>query len=251
LRIWRPRAIDAESRLEAIPEIPAFLGEILQNTRLQGAEKSARHWASSAITISFVLQATCVKAYRFAKHFFALPSITLIYRRVGCPIKFHGKNILANDNISQALKLWRSQWDIASGEIVHAVLPCDAAVFSPEMLPNDPDSKSVNKVDRFMVLPVNPRLRSFVVYILPSPGGSLRETGQQYHQIIADILSGSNVQIISFASDGDRTHCAYQTNPLRIYEEFFLARCDIITCCDLIFDPKDAPHRPVCWIADD
>jgi hypothetical protein len=242
--MWCRPAIDAESRLEATPEIPYFIGEIIRNTRLQGSEKSARHWLSSTISISFVLHAACAKAYRFAKHLFALPSITLIYKRTGCEIKFHGENILAIDKISQAAELWRSQWDIASGKIVHAVLTDDAAVISPGTLPNYPYSKPLNNAHLFMLLPANPRLRSFVVQILPYPGSRLGERGQQSDQKIADILRESNVQIISFSSDSDWAHCVSQINPLRIDKELPLARCDIITCCAAIFDPEDAPHRP-------
>jgi hypothetical protein len=185
----------------------------------------------------------CTKAHRFAERLFALPSITLIYKRIGCVIKFHGENIPAIDKISQAAELWRSQWDIVSAEFVHKMLAGDVPVFSPEMLPNYPYSKPSNNGHLFLVLPVNTRLRSFVVHILPYPGTSVGQTTQQYYQKTANILRESNVQIISFANDGNRAHCADQINLLRIYEGLLLARCDIIACSVVIFDPEGAPHQ--------
>jgi hypothetical protein len=111
--------------------------------------------------------------------------------------------IHAMENIPQAVERWRYQWDIALNEIVHAVLAGDAVVFNPEMLPQFPYPKPSNKMHLFMALTLNPRLRSFVVHLVPHPAGSLGQKGRNYSQDIAELLKQSNVHIISFSSNGD------------------------------------------------
>jgi hypothetical protein len=53
---------------------------------------------------SFVLYATCAKAYRFIKRLFALPSIALIYKRMSAIIKFNEDNLLSMENIPRAVQ---------------------------------------------------------------------------------------------------------------------------------------------------
>jgi hypothetical protein len=249
LEVWRRRASAAESKPPEIHNLPDFLAEICQNTTLQGAEKHARHWSDSALSIAFVFYATSAKAYRFAKAFFALPSISLIYQRMGATIHFHEENILQLEMIPRAVARWRAQWEIDPNLIVHAILAGDAAVFTPEVVANYPYHRPSNNVHLFMVLPLNPTFRSFVVHILPHPTGSLGQAGQDCYQKIAASLSESGVQIISFASDGDRGHCPYQMALLAHYEALLWGGDDIVTCCATVFE-RDAPRIPIWWIAD-
>jgi hypothetical protein len=58
------------------------------------------------------------------------------------------------------------------------------------------------------------------------------------------------MHIISFSNDGNREHCPYQASLLSRYEELFLSRRDIVTCCVVAFDRNDAPDPLFWWIAD-
>jgi hypothetical protein len=221
--------------------MPHFLAEICRNTELQVELKKTRQWPSSAISLSFVLHATCAKAYRFVKRSFALPSIALMYKRMSAIIKFNENNLLAIKNIPRAVERWGYQWDIGPNEIVHAVLTGDAAVFNPEMFPQFPSPKPSDNMHLFMVLPLNPRLRSFVVHPVSHLAVSLRQKGGNYSQDITELLKQSTVHIVSFSNDGDRGHYPYQTSMLSRSEELFFSRCDIVTCCVVAFDRDDAP----------
>jgi hypothetical protein len=219
LPIWRHRALDPESQLPAAHHIPRFLAQICRNTELQGELEKTRQRSSSVTSLSFVLRATCAKAYQFVKWSFALPSITLISKRMSAIIKFNKDNLLAMENIHRAVERWRQRWDIAPNEIVHAVLAGDAAVFNPEMHLRFPYPKPSNTMHLLMVFPLNPRPQSFVVHLVPNSAGSLGQKGRNYPQDIVELLKQSNVHIISFSSDGDQGHCPYQASlPFR-YEE--------------------------------
>jgi hypothetical protein len=191
LEVWRGRASAAESKPPEIHNLPDFLAEICQNATLQRAEQHARHSSDSALSIAFVFYATSAKAYRFAKAFFALPSISLIYQRMGATIHFHEENILQLEMIPRAVARWRAQWEIDPNLIVHAILAGDAAVFMPEVVANYAYHRPSNNVHLFMVLPLNPTFQGFVVHILPHPTGSLGQAGQDCHQKIAASLSES------------------------------------------------------------
>jgi hypothetical protein len=88
-------------------------------------------------------------------------------------IKFNENRLLAMENIPRAVERWRHKWDIALNEIFHAVLAGDAAVFNQEMLSQFPYLKPSDNMHLFMVLAVNPKLRSFVVHLVPHPAWSL------------------------------------------------------------------------------
>jgi hypothetical protein len=196
-----------------------------------------------------VLHATGAKAYRFVKRLFALPSIELIYKSMSAITKFNEDILLAMENIPRAMERWPYQWDIAPNEIVHVVLAGDAAVFNPEMLPQFPYPKPSNNIHLFLVLPLKPRLRSFVVHLALHPAGSLGQKGRNYSQDVVELLKQSNVDIISFSSDGDRGHCPYQASLLSRYEELLLSRCDIAACYVVAFDRDNTPDPPIWWIA--
>jgi hypothetical protein len=69
----------------------------------------------------------------------------------------------------------------------------------------------------FMVLPISPRLRSFILNVPLHPWGSLGAQGPEFYPGIVDILLASKVQIISITTDGDRGYCPYQTNLIGEY----------------------------------
>jgi hypothetical protein len=89
----------------------------------------------------------------------------------------------------------------------------------------------------FMVS-LNPRLRSFVVCLVPHPAGSLGEKSWNYFQEIAELLKQSNMHIIVFSSDSD----PYTKNCFLV--DAMLLRVVVAFDCD------DAPGPPIWWIAD-
>jgi hypothetical protein len=248
--MWRTRALEAEAKAIDTDSLPEFLGAICRDTVLTGDQKKHRSWSASAMSLSFVLHTTSAKAYRFLKSNFALPSVSVISERIGPILHSRERNLLSLDAVGGAVQSWRFQWGVSPDDIVPAILAGDAASFVPQKLREYEYRDSSAHVHAFMVLPINPVLRSFVVHVLPHPNGSLSDRGEELYRSIVDILLELRVQIISIATDGDRGFCPYQASLFPKYEDLILGGWDIVACCAAAFEHETDKTPQIWWIAD-
>jgi hypothetical protein len=160
------------------------------------------------------------------------------------------RSILTTYDIGGALQNWRIQWDVSVDEVFFAVLAGDAAVFNTQLLSQYRYPQPCTNVHAFMVLPINSRMRSFLVHILPHPSGSLGESGAGLYRKIVDILSVSKLQIISIATDGDRGYCPYQSQLIEKYRDRLLGKQNIVSCCAAAFQHETDEIARIWWIAD-
>jgi hypothetical protein len=225
--------------------LPGFLREICRNTTIANDQKKTREWSASATSLAFVLDATSAKAYRFLKSLFALPAISVISEQMGPKIDSCERSILTTDDIGGAVQNWRIQWGVSVDEVVFAVLAGHGAAFNPQLLSQYRYPQSCTNVHAFMVSPINPRMRSFLVHILPHPSGSLGQSGAGLSRKIADILSVSKVHIILTATDGDRGYCPYQSQLIETYRDLFLGKQDIVSRSAAAFQHEKIGRAPV------
>jgi hypothetical protein len=129
------------------------------------------------------------------------------------------------------------------------VLVFNAAVFKPGDVPG---FEKYNNAFAFMVQLVHPNLKSFVVHVRPHPQGSLGKEGECYSLYLAQILQRAHVQILTFATDGDRGHPAYQqalfSNYREVLEDGLQSICD--HCFQAQADPIGGAARTIWWVAD-
>jgi hypothetical protein len=119
------------------------------------------------------------------------------------------KNSLTNhDGIRFLCQKWKEKDNIHRDLIVHAVLAFDAAVVKETII----DENDCTNCIAFQILPIDPNISPLVVQLLPRPSGPLGKNcpNNECKQIIG-ILSDCNVNVISVATDGDRSYLGYQT----------------------------------------
>jgi hypothetical protein len=149
---------------------------------------------------------------------------------------------------------WREQYKIGPDVIVDAILACDAATFKPVKI----GALICSNCFAFLVLPLSPFLKSFVVHLLPWESGSMGESAVPYCTRIAGELKKCNIVIIAGASDGDRAYVPHQTmlfeHFLRIPEKRkFLGQLTALDALCDIFDlycNSNLPEKPMLWVAD-
>jgi regulator of replication initiation timing len=230
----------------------AILTEMISNQRIADRHgKHARIWSTYFLSVAFVLYSTSAKNYRILKQLLPMPSISTLYRRFAPKLNFLKNNLTNYDGIRFLCDKWKEKDNIRRDLIVHAVLAFDAAVFK-ETIINENDCTNCIA---FQILPIDPNISPLVIQLLPRPSGSLGENcpNNECKQII-EILSNCNVNVISVATDGDRSYLGYQTG---LFPRYSALICEHEVksgaCLDRISSQlfrSNVPNQCFWWISD-
>jgi hypothetical protein len=219
------------------------LNEIFTNDITDQKSKKGRRWSEFLISLAFVLYATSAKAYRFVKKLLSMPSVSQLYERLGPKLNFLKNRLTNMRGIELICMHWRQMHNIARDLIIDAVLAVDAASFKNTVI----DGKECTSCFAYLVLPVNPNFPSFPVHLFPWKCGVMGQQSVQQCEQITRKLRKQNINILSVASDGDRSYIPYQKDLFDRYEDRIDKSLEEIT--DFLFNRGD--HIPqLWWIAD-
>jgi hypothetical protein len=196
-----------------------------------------------------VFRATSTKAYRFCQQLTPLPAKSLLEQKFRTLIHFDKSRSIDECGIPPIVDQWRQCSGLGRDCLIDAGLVFDAAVFKPS------DVTGFGKCNHafvFMVQPEYPNFKNFVVYVRPHPQGSLGKEDECYFLHLAQILQRSHIQILTFATDGDRGHLAYQQAVFSNYRK--VLDNDLESICEHCFqaqaDPIGGAVRTIWWVVD-
>jgi hypothetical protein len=227
---------------EVLPKIFPVLEEVYRNSKLIGTEATHRTWSPTALSMCYAVYGTSPAAYKLVRRIFPLPAVSTLLEVVGPRLKRERQCLTTPAGIPVLVRKWRKKHALDNDSVIDAILGCDAANFSPTRLPTGP----VNHAYLFHVMPIRPDLVSLTARLMPHPSNSLGVTGKKFYDDICDILRQSNINILSYASDGDRGNLTDQGTLFEMYEKDVVGDKEISEICDKMFP---IGHR-AWWVAD-
>jgi hypothetical protein len=189
------------------------LGELCENNNI--VCKRSRRWSDLLMSLAFVLYASSAKAYRFVKMLMPLPSVSQLYQRLGPKLRFLKEGLTDITKIESICEQWRRQQAISPDETIHVILGCDAASFKAEEI----NGQQCASCFAFLVMPLNPQFSTCVCHLCPWESGAMGEVaGLAMCKRVIEELEKCHVNVVSVATDGDRSYLIYQQNIFKHYE---------------------------------
>jgi hypothetical protein len=137
---------------------------------------------------------------------------------------------------------WREKMSLEKTVVIDTVMGVDAASFAPTKL--EVDGPYAKYCFLFLVMPIDPRLSSFTVHVLPHESGSLGKNGVDIYRATSAELLRQGIRVLTYATDGDRANISEQKKLFTLYRERLHEPIEAI-CADVL-ESREEPF----WIAD-
>jgi regulator of replication initiation timing len=226
------------------------LAEIVRNDAVQ--DKRQRKWSREMISMAFILYAASAKCYKMMGNLFAMPAVSVLYQRVGTQLTFLKNQFTELPGIELITRKWRIQISdqILPSGTIDVILAMDAASFRDLKIAED---KNIHCIV-FMILPIAPSIPNLVIHLIKRDSGTLgvNEAPVVCREVMK-WLAKSNINVVSVASDGDRSYLRHQNEIFLRYSKMLGGSLDEI--CDYcrdssFFCPDISPQSKFWWIGD-
>jgi hypothetical protein len=130
--------------------------------------------------------------------------------------------------IGPIMDQWRSICGIERSSVVDPILGFDATAIEPSILPGYIHIKQCKNCFVFVMLPIALALKKLVIDVLPYPHGSLEVGGESTCIYFWHLLKVFPINILSIATDGDRSNLPDQECVVRRDDRRFDDEVDAI-----------------------